>query len=81
VQVTRWPGQENSTGDAKVSDILVSDLISNSLSSQIPTLVAYQNRSAKFFGVEAAECLGDEDYEVAQWFKVRAPEKRNMNIQ
>ncbi|PVF92761.1 hypothetical protein CPB86DRAFT_877647 [Serendipita vermifera] len=51
--VTKWPGQENSTGDAK-----------------IPTLVAYQNGSPHFFGVEAAGYIGDDDYEMAQWFKL-----------
>ncbi|KAG8840794.1 hypothetical protein FRC20_005416, partial [Serendipita sp. 405] len=37
--------------------------------SKIPTIVAYQGGEAKFFGAEARECLDDEDYEVARWFK------------
>jgi hypothetical protein len=32
--------------------------------------VAYQNGEAKYFGAEARDYLGDEEYEVAKWFKV-----------
>ncbi|PVF93799.1 hypothetical protein CPB86DRAFT_767082 [Serendipita vermifera] len=51
--VTKWPGQENATGDAKV-----------------PTVIAYQGGEAKFFGVEAADFMGDDDYNLAYWFKL-----------
>ncbi|PVF91015.1 hypothetical protein CPB86DRAFT_746070 [Serendipita vermifera] len=51
--VTRWPGQESFTGDAK-----------------IPTMVAYQDGTAKGFGVEAAGYKDDDEYEVAHWFKL-----------
>ncbi|CAG8593924.1 9809_t:CDS:2, partial [Acaulospora colombiana] len=38
--------------------------------ASIPTLVAYQNGTPQFFGVEAAGYIGDDDYEMAQWFKL-----------
>ncbi|PVF93797.1 hypothetical protein CPB86DRAFT_876887 [Serendipita vermifera] len=53
MKVTRWPGQDSFTGDAK-----------------IPTMVAYQDGIAKLFGVEAAGCKDDDEYEVAHWFKL-----------
>ncbi|PVF93798.1 hypothetical protein CPB86DRAFT_876888 [Serendipita vermifera] len=51
--VTRWPGQENATGDAK-----------------IPTMIAYQDGIARYFGVEARDYKNDDDYEMAYWFKL-----------
>jgi hypothetical protein len=38
---------------------------------QIPTLIAYRNGEARAYGVEARDLIGDKDYEVAQWFKVK----------
>ncbi|KAG8753939.1 hypothetical protein FRC14_005519 [Serendipita sp. 396] len=39
--------------------------------SKIPTIIAYQDGEAKYFGAEAREFLEDEDYEIARWFKPR----------
>jgi hypothetical protein len=33
-------------------------------------VVAYQEGEAKYFGVEAADFMGDDDYNMAYWFKV-----------
>ncbi|KAG8807374.1 hypothetical protein FRC17_004491 [Serendipita sp. 399] len=38
--------------------------------SKIPTIIAYQDGQAKFFGAEARE-LDEEEYEIARWFKLR----------
>jgi hypothetical protein len=37
---------------------------------QIPTLIAYRNGEASAYGVKARDLIGDEEYEVARWFKV-----------
>jgi hypothetical protein len=42
------------------------------ISSKIPTIVAYKNGKALAFGVEAKEYMDDDEYEVASWFKVSA---------
>ncbi|KAG8814805.1 hypothetical protein FRC19_001467 [Serendipita sp. 401] len=38
--------------------------------SKIPTLVAYKNRAVVACGAEARDYVGDEEYEVAKWFKL-----------
>ncbi|KAG8813936.1 hypothetical protein FRC17_001372 [Serendipita sp. 399] len=39
--------------------------------SKIPTIIAYQDEEAKYFGAEAREFVDDEEYETARWFKLR----------
>lgn len=39
-------------------------------SYQIPTILAYQNGTLVACGAEAREFIGDDQYEIARWFKV-----------
>ncbi|KAG8865486.1 hypothetical protein FRC20_009778 [Serendipita sp. 405] len=38
--------------------------------TKIPTIIAYQDGEAKYFGAEARDLLEDDEYEIARWFKL-----------
>jgi hypothetical protein len=46
--------------------------MASAFSHQIPTMIAYQDGIAKFFGIDAADHKDDDEYEVAHWFKVNS---------
>ncbi|KAG8772201.1 hypothetical protein FRC20_002802 [Serendipita sp. 405] len=47
---------------------------------KIPTLIAYQERQAQFYGAEAREVLDDPEYHVAKWFKLHLhPESMKLS--
>jgi hypothetical protein len=71
IKVTKWPGQQGFSGDAKVQfSIYHKFAMSWRKPNQIPTMIAYQNGLAKAFGAEAAGLKDDDEYEMAYWFKV-----------
>ncbi|PVF96872.1 hypothetical protein CPB86DRAFT_476873 [Serendipita vermifera] len=38
--------------------------------SKIPTIIAYKNGKTHAFGAEARDCIDDDEYEIASWFKL-----------
>jgi hypothetical protein len=70
VQVIKWPGQEESSGESKVS-LTISVSIQKLTMEQIPTKIAYRKGKAYVFGAEVQDDMLDEETQVISWFKVR----------
>jgi hypothetical protein len=68
--VIKWPGQEESSGESKVS-LTISESIQKLKMEQIPTKVAYRKGTACGFGAEVQDDMLDEETEIISWFKVR----------